>query len=190
MSDLDSFLTKHQSDFKSTTGRSKPSSDNVLLTVVVFGSDSHTLHIGHLGREFSISREAIIDITDAPENTPNLFGRGRPAEIVVAKDAVLYQEVRIPVSELERGMPFVAARPTTMVPATCEPYSTNELAWRQAHGIQPCNVTPFVTASTSYSATATLTSSTTNSQGYADDTRSDDSGFDDSQGDDVGFLDD
>jgi hypothetical protein len=177
MNDVASFLDKHKAEIEQLPESvpEEQEADNSVINVVILGANETHLRIGHLGRKFSIQRDKIVAINDAPENMPNPFGRGRPAQLIVPQTASLQHEQSISVSELEVGQPFAAARPTTLLPSA-EVFSSNELVWRQTNGVHPNNLHPFVTASTSYSRTSTI------SNGVA--------GLDDSQGDDIGFLDD
>jgi hypothetical protein len=176
MSDVASYLSKHKSDIKKTipSGPKGLDNDNTLLTIVILSAtDTHIL-IGHLGRKFSLRQDDIVEITDAPENVPNMFGYGRTARVVVRKTATLMYEQSVAVADLELGQPFAMARPTTVPIVYPEPYTPNEAAWRQINQVPASNYSPFVTACNPNSPTA----SSTNCQ-YAFD----DSGFDDGQGD-------
>lgn len=183
MNNVTTYLEKHKTEIKKTSlaGSREHDNDTMHLSIVILSTSGNELVIGHLGRKFLMRQDDIIQIVDAPDNTPNLFGYGRPAQIVIKKTATLVYQQSVSVAEIGSGQPFALARPTMEPICSSELYSPNEVAWRQANRIPPVNLAPFATASTSYSQTSTLT----NTQG-----RQDDSGFDDSQGDDVGVLDD
>jgi hypothetical protein len=133
MTDIESYL-KANPELAAESGRDLQSTDSLVLNVVVLGISAKEIVFAHLGQEFSVSREDVLDVSETHENVFNPFPRGKAAKLVLKEEATLRRQGAIKAAQLQRNLPLPLALPTSIPNRPL--ISSREVEWRAQHGYQ------------------------------------------------------
>jgi hypothetical protein len=104
----DDFLRNHP-DLEETDsdGNAGMDSAGTRLDVTILGISANSVRFGYLGTEYRVDREAVLRLDDRQDPAEP----GRPATLVVKKDAPLTASYSVTGADLVSSLPFAMARP-------------------------------------------------------------------------------
>lgn len=129
MAAIDDFLGRHP-DLNQDDAEVLGDAGGVRLDVTVLGVSPRYVRFAHLGTEYSVEREHVLDVADREEPAA---GRGA-ATLTLALDAPVHASYTVSAGDLSSSVPFSLSRPPSAAPRRIR-VSSRELAWRRANGL-------------------------------------------------------
>ena len=163
MASVEEFLRQNP-DLEYEDEASPTESAGLRLAVIVTGVSSRFLRFNHLGTDYVIDQEDVLDIADREDPS----AAGTPATLTLKNDAELFASYSVSARDLSAELPFSLARGPAF-PGRPFALSDRELAWRRATAFNNSGPGPFTSLYDQ-----TLTGCDSVSAGEFDDSKTDD----------------